>query len=536
MRERVDRWLPLLAGLLLAAPVLAVPWPPSSDLSMHEGMVALLARCGDPAFEPPGLYRLALGHDNQLFYLLAWPLARLVGAGLACRLVLALTIAATVAAAGHLASHLGRVRIAALAVAPAALGWAFYWGFAPQMLGFALWLAVLPRLDRDAASAAPRATAGSTFAIAMLGLAHVASMLCASLASAVFVLVRPLDRRSPLRLVPALVGVALAILEDRWDHAVATPLARVFASRVLWHSPGHKLLSVVAYVVGAHGAITEAVVGLLVLVAAVLWQTSGRPSSAVAAPIDLRARLERHRFAVLAALLFALYLGAPYSVNFGAFLYVRFLAPAFALGVLLLAPPAGVRGPLVLAPALALLLAPIVAALPQLAAAAAQTAAVEPLIARIDEGSSVAVLHFGKYDHGLLFDPTAFGNRVLAERGGRELASFTEYPIAPVVIAPDLRWDSIVLRVSTRSGMLQPASDLGRIAWLLVHVHEAAQAPRVIRGLDPEAALVDASGEWLLFRSRLPLLPVTAPDGPPDPTAETLQERVTRALHHDASP
>jgi hypothetical protein len=536
MRERIDRWLPLLAGLLLAAPVLALPWPPSSDLSMHEGMVALLARWGDPVFEPPGLYRLALGHDNQLFYLLAWPLARVVGAGLACRLVLALAIAATIVAASHLASHLGRARIAALAIAPAALGWAFYWGFAPQMLGFALWLAVLPRLDRDAAGAAPRAAVTSSLTMALLGLAHVASMLCASLASAVFVLVRPLDRRTPLRLVPALVGAGLAFLEDRWDSAVSTPLARVFASRVLWHSPGHKLVSVVAYVVGAHGAITEAVVGLLVVVAAILWQTSGRPSPTVAAPADLRARFERHRFAVLAVLLFALYMGAPYSVNFGAFLYVRFLAPAFALSVLLFAPASGARGPLVFAPALALLVAPIVAALPQLSAAAAQTAAVEPLIARVDEGSSVAVLHFGKYDHGLLFDPTAFGNRVLAERGGRELASFTEYPIAPVVIAPELRWDSIVLRVSTRSGMVQPATDLARIAWLLVHVHEAALAPLVVRGLDPEAALVDASGEWLLFRSRLPLLPVTAPDGPPDPTAETLQDRVTRALRRDTPP
>ena len=92
--------------------------------------------------------------------------------------------------------------MAALAVAPAALGWAFYWGFAPQMLGFALWLALLPRLDRDAARGTLRDTLGCVLAIVLLGLAHVASMVCASLASALFVLVRPLDRRAPLRLVP----------------------------------------------------------------------------------------------------------------------------------------------------------------------------------------------------------------------------------------------------------------------------------------------------------------------------------------------
>ena len=141
------------------------------------------------------------------------------------------------------------------------------------------------------------------------------------------------------------------------------------------------------------------------------------------------------------------------------------------------------------------------------------------------------MLHFGKFDHGLLFDPTAFGNRVLGERGGRELTSFTEYPIAPVVIAPGSRWDSIVMRVSARSGSLQPATDLQRIEWVLVHVHDAALAPLVVRALQPEAALVDASGEWQLFGSRLPQLPVTSPDGPGDDHAETLQDRVTHALH-----
>ncbi len=536
MRERFDRLLPLFGGLLLAAPVLAVPWPPSSDLSMHEGMVALLAHWGDAAFAPPGLYRLALGHGNQLFYFLAWPLATIVGPSLACRAVLALTVAATIAAAGHLASHLGRARVAALALAPAALGWAFYWGFAPQMLGFALWLAVLPRLDRDARRGTVRAAGASTFAIAVLGLAHISSMLCASLASAVLALVRPLDRRTPLRLVPALAGVVLALLEGLRERRDSTPLAQVFASRVLWHSPLQKLGSVVAYVVGGHGLIIESTVGLLVVIAAVLWQTSGRPSPVVDMPAGRRARLERHRFALVAALLFALYLAAPYSVNFGAFLYVRFLAPAFALTVLLLAPPAGTRGALVVAPAIALLLAPMVAAVPQLSAAAAQTAALEPLIARVDEGSAFAVLHFGKHDHGLLFEPTAFGNRILAERGGRELASFTEYPVAPVIIEPSLRWDSIVLRVSAKSGSLQPAADLTRIGWVLVHVHDSALAMPVVRAFEPEAGLVDASGEWLLFRSRLELLPVTSPDGAPDPSAETLQDRVTRVLRGGMPP
>jgi hypothetical protein len=536
MGERVDRWLPHVAGLVLATPVLAVPWPPSSDLSMHEGMVALLARWSDPAFVPPGVYRLALGHGNQLFYLLAWPLAKLAGAGLACRAVFALTIAGTLAAGGRLAAHLGRSRIAALALAPVTLGWAFYWGFAPQMLGFALWLAALPRLDDDAARGSARAAAASSLAVVVLGFAHVASMVCATLAIAVFALVRPVDRRTPLRLLPALVGVALSVVEALRERADESPLARVFASRVLWHPPVHKVLGLVGYLVGDHGVITEATMGLLVVIAAILWRLARSDVPAQVARASARPWLERQRFTVVAVLLFALYLTAPYSVNYGAFLYVRFLAPAFALGVLLVAPPSGTRGALVVAPAVALLLAPMVAALPQLSAAVAQAAAVEPLIARIDEGSSVAVLHFGKHDHGLLFDPTAFGNRVLSERGGRELASFADYPIAPVVFAPGTRWDSIVLRVSVKSGSLQPATDLTRIAWVLVHVHDGELSPVVVRALSPEARLVDASHEWMLFHSRLGQLPLTSGDAEPDPSAETLQERVTRALTGGAVP
>jgi hypothetical protein len=237
---------------------------------------------------------------------------------------------------------------------------------------------------------------------------------------------------------------------------------------------------------------------------------------------------QRHRFAILALALGLAYFAAPYSVNFGALLYVRFLAPAFVLAVLLCGPPATARGLLVSAPALALLVAPVLVAVPHFADAARQFAAVQPLLARIDEGSSVAVLHFGKHDRSLSFDATSLGNRVLAERGGRLLASFSEYPIAPVVIRPEVAWESLVVRLSARPAALCPAHDLRRLRWLLVHVFDEALVARVVHGLAPEGQLVAAEGEWLLFRSTLPPLPLTAPDEEPPPDAETLQARVER--------
>jgi hypothetical protein len=528
---------PFVAGVVLAAPVIAVSWPPCSDLALHAGMVALLAHHGDPAFAPAGLYELALGHANQLFYFLAWPVALAVGAEVACRFVLAGTIAGSLVAAGHLATHLGRTRWAALAVAPAVVGWSFYWGFAPQMLGLALWMAALPLLDRDAQSATAWGAARSSVVMVLLGLGHVTSLLCACLATTIFALTRGVDRRTLLRLTPAALGLSLVVGEDRWERHVATPFARLLASQVLWHPISRKLSGLVAYVAGGHGTIPETVVGLLVLMAAGVWSVPERtPRDRLAPPASLSRRLEDGRFMLLAGALFVAYLVLPYSTNFGAFLYVRFLGPAFVLAILLTAPPRGTRGPLVLAPALALFGAPILSALPQLQAAEQQSKAIEPILARVEPDSAVAVLHFGKYERALLFDPTSLGNRVLARGGGRLLSSFTEYPIAPVVIRPDRRWDSMLLRTSEKSGLFEPEVDLTRIRWVVAHVHEPPITPLVIRALSREADLIDASGEWLLFRSTLPTVPLDSPDGPSSPQAETLQDRVTRVLREHGLP
>jgi hypothetical protein len=511
-------------GIAIAAPLLVVPWPPSSDLSSYEGMVALLARWGDPTFAPHDVYALALGHDNQLVYALAVPIALVVGTGWACKILLAAGVAAAIAFAARLAEHEGKTPWAALAIAPAAFGWAVYWGFLAQVVGFALVLAALPLLDRAAERASTRSAVQASGAMVVLGLAHASSMICGGIATVVLALVRGVDRRTPIRLVPAAVGAVLALGEMRWDDRVSTPLAKLFASQVLWHPLASKLRSSGSYLIGAHGLLAEGTLALLLIVAAGLWRMTPRDE----APADPAPWPVRHRFGVLAGVLFALYLAAPYSVNFGAFLYVRFLAPAYALAVIAMAPRLGARGPTVWAPAVALAALPVVAAVPQLAAARRQWDDVAPLVERIDTGSAVAVLHFGKHDRSLLFDPTSFGNRVLAARGGRLLYSFAEYPVAPVVVRPEVSWDATLIRVTAQPGALRPAHDLARLRWILVHVRDEWLTARIVAGLAPEGELVGARGEWLLFRSTLPALPLASRDDDAPPGDETLQERVAR--------
>jgi hypothetical protein len=498
-------------------------------------MVGLLVHRGDPAFVPPETYELSLGHAGQLFDLLASGLALAVGPRAGCVGGLAIIIMLTIGLAGHLADHLGRSRYAAWALGPVALGWALYWGFAAQMLGFALLVGALPLLDRAAAQGTRRSAVQASLATALVGFGHAASLLAACLATTVLALARPLDRRTVARLAPAAAGAALVLGEMRWEARTATPLAALMSSRVLWHPPGVKLRALAGNLIGSHGPLTELIFTMLTIVTAVIWRQAAADPVCPApgqdpGPDRPRAGwLERNRFAVLAAAFFAVYLAAPYSVNFGAFLYVRFLPPAYALAMVLAAPVAGARSAMVVAPAAVLLATPVLAGLPQLAAAERQSAAVDPLIGQVERGGAAAVLHFGKHDRSLLFDPTAFGNRILGERGGRLLFSFAEYPIAPLRVRPERRWDSTLLRLYSRPASLCPATDLVRLRWVLVHVHDRALAPRIARAFAPEGELVDERGEWMLFRSTLAPAPAMAPDEAPPAGAETLQERVARA-------
>jgi len=522
--SRIDRLVPWLGGLALAVPVVATRYPPMSDLPLHEGMVALLVHHADATWAPPGLYALNLGHANQLFYLLAYPLALLVATDLACKLVVAAIVVLTLGAAGRLAAHLGRSPWAALTLAPVVVGWTFFWGFVANLLGFALFLLALPLVDRAEAKGARGAGLACALAV-LVFLAHEASALALSGAIVVFALSEPLHRRTLVRLAPVAVMGALSVVEIVRDHAIETPLAKLFAQQVLWHPLATKLSSVPRLLTGAHGlwtdlALLAPALGLAVL--GVVVRARGREEPP-------RAR----RYAVLAGVLLLAYLAAPYSVNFGAYLYVRFLAPAFAVAVLAAA-PSKLHVAARLA-AVAVPLATLSVAMPQFAAASDDHRQLDTLTAQIDRASAVDVLHVGKRDKTLLFEATGAGNRVLAERGGRLAFSFTEYPIAPVVIAPAYQWNDTGFRLYADPTSLRPGFDLDRFRYVLVHARDAELAKLVERAIAPDARVVAVSGEWTLFESTHTMLPLTAADAPlpPDPPA-TLQERVHTVVRDSA--
>lgn len=526
--------MPWVAGLLLAAPVLVLRYPPMTDLPHHEGMVAVLRHLHDPAWFPPGLYVINLIRANQLFELLALALSYPLGVALACKAVVAGTLVATIVAAARLAAHFGATRWVALAIAPIALGWGFYWGFVANTLGVAILLAVLPVLDRAAERGTWRHACLATVVLVLLLLAHATSLLAGSGALLVFALARGVDRKTPWRLAPVAAAALLTHLETRVEEAQLTPLTRFFASRPLWIPVADKLADITKNLFGhvsggPQGALALLLLGLLVAGAIVRWR--GVAPSRTPGRTGLRGRVFEHRLPLVAAGLMLAYLVAPYSINFGAFLYVRFLAPAAALALIAAAPRAGATPRLyALASAVAPLGTLLVAA-PNLAEASAQSRAVDALLPRIEMSSAVAVLHFGGFRSETAFIVASAGNRALPERGGRLLFSFTEFPNAAVRIPAEYRWDVTLGRVYWDAGTFMPAWDFQRIGYVLMHVADPTLGAAITLAMAPEGELVASEDEWLLFRASRPPLPLTSPDAPlPRPAPDRLDDRLRRLL------
>ena len=523
-----ERWSPILAGCFLALPLFVARGAPMSDLPLHEGMISLLVRHGDPSFTR-GLYVLNWGHANQLFYVLALPIAFALGSDLACRAVVAATLVATFVASARLCDHLRASRWAALLVAPAAMGWTFFQGFAPNMLGLAIFLFALPALDRVAQTPTwPRAS-GACAIILLLHAAHEVGVICACAAIAVLSLGRRADVREwCLRAAPIALAAALSWIEIRIERPVLTGFGRGWQEAGIETHPIAKKLEYAGdYLMGPQGVIEEALVATLVAAAVAAFVVGCRRDLARA---DGESALAGFRFELLAVAFCVVYLAAPYAINFGAFLYVRFLTPAYVIGVLVLARRrrASVAAIVLCA---AVPLAWVIVVLPEFARADQERRDVNSLLPRIDEGSAVAVLGLGLQGGVTPSNPVAQGNRVLAVRGGRALHSFTEYPIAPVLVRNGVRWDEPMLRVYRSPVSLRPGWDLTRFRYLLLRIPEPVRGSLVARALVPDARLVAQEGAWWLLESTHAMSPIDAPDAPlPVPPPPTIQERVSSVL------
>jgi hypothetical protein len=513
---------------MLALPILVFRYPPMGDLAGHEAIVAILRHFGDPRYFPAGLYEKSFGQPNQLFHAVAWLLSLALPTDTACKIVVGATVLGTSVAAGRLAEHLRVTPWAAVLVAPLALGWMFRWGLIANMLGFAIWLAALPPLDRHAREPTPTGAIATSSLSVLLYLAHESSMLVYAVAAVVFA-VRTPRRPRPLLLVAlpvitaGLLAVAHASRADSLKAAsvrtvgdMTTPFVQKLESlpATLFTSGWTSLPLLFASLVAMMALASERFHGSL----------DGKPSS------ERETRIGDARFGALAAILLGLYFAMPLTLSGSTLIHQRFLAPAFAIAVLAAA-PAGGRTPR-WAPALgAFPVAMLAATLGAFVEQDESYRALDRVLARMEDGSAVAQLDLTPRDPGPMAPVVGAAARALAVHGGRLLFSFTDAPALPIKMPVRYQWNEPVLRLAPTPFAFMPAFDLLRFRYVLVYERARAMDAVLETSFGPEARLVTKEGPWLLFESTLPLVPLTAGDASlPSPRPEVLADRVRRAL------
>jgi len=555
-QTRVEDWAPWVAGLLLAAPVLVAYYPPMTDLAFHEGLIGLLRHAGDARYEPPGLYVRNLGEPNQLFHMTGWALSYVVSTRWAVKLLVAAAVAALPVTAARFARHVGASPLAALVVAPMALGWLFSWGLIANLVGLSALLATLPVFDRLAAEPTPRRAALACAATVLLYFAHMAMMFVSAGVALGLCLLHPWSwRKVGWRLSPFAAGIAITVAQTQWQKQFMTPaLHAMLAIPTVWRPLGEKLSEVAEMVDPSRDApVRYSMLGLCALTIAFLaWLRARERRADLAAASDVAApgsRFERvrawalvHRWELVALAGFLAYLAFPAVLNGATLVYHRWFPPAFAILAVVAAPrdvwaPAGRTARIA---AFVLPVATLVVAGPSFADSDREYRNIEGLIAQIEPGSAVAEVDLGPGDPARTYSATPAYARALAERGGRLVYAFTDSSIAPMVLRRRYEWNETLVRIGWDSWHFSPAHDLRRFRYVVLRARDPLLKWMASFAIAEEARLVDEAGDWALFESKLPVVPLTSPDvPPPSPMNDTMRERIQhvkdmlRASHPD---
>lgn len=515
----------VVAALSLATPTLLVHYPPMSDLPLHEAVVGALGSLRDPV-RNPGLYELNLGHPNQLFFLVAWALAHFVPVATACKLTVAASSAGIVLGASRLAAHVGAPRWAALLVAPVALGWLYFWGLVANMAGLALFLALLPSLDELCARPTLRALPVVGAIHALLFLTHESTSIAACTFMVYWAALAPWSLRdTALRIVPPALVLVLAVLEllrlGRNTVTAAVPDAWGDWLQRLIIVPG--LLSA-----GYEPWVALLVFGLAVFALALLVLPRLRPGRApTPGSGSWRQTLIEHRFAGLAGLLLAAYLGFPTTLHGATLVHHRFLPAAWAVGVLALARRRADDAPLPRLAPLACAAVPaaaLVVSVPVFLDADRTFRDLDEVASALEEGQAVMCIELGPPTPHRLFHPQTAAGHLVALKGGRSFFDYTLSHISPAYLKPRHHQRYTYARLVKAPYLFAPEYDFKRFRYVLIHTRDPARGAASAVALRPEGKLAARKGEWYLFEATSGVLPVDAPDEP-------LEDKRTLTLH-----
>jgi hypothetical protein len=512
-----------------------------TDLPYHEAAIGILRHFHDATMFPPGLYRRNLGEPNQLFHVAGWLLTYVVSTRWAVKLLVVATIVAIPPSAAHLARYVGASPLAALLVAPLAVGWLLYWGLITNLIGLAAFLAVLPGLDRFAKEPTGRRAIFATGSVLLLYFAHEGVMFVYIAAALALALTYPWSLRlTLLRLAPFAFGAAASVAQAKWQMRFMPGWLR--AMPVLWDSWWLKLKTIPHIILPATDWVVRMAMFALCIgtIAGLFWlRTRERRQGADAIPRAtsrteyLRSWILAHRWELFAGVCTAAYFAFPLTLNGATFVHHRWFPPGYAVLVVTAAPRnLWVRPARVVRMAIvALPIATLLVAWPSFVDSSRAYRALEPVLWRVEPGAAVAQLDFGPGDPTRTFTLGTAAGRILATRGGRLAYAFTDSPVSPVVITRRYQWNESLVRIVLDGWAFRPQQDLRRFRYVLVHANDAAAAYLAVHSLSPETEYVMRSGEWLLFESRFPTADLLSRDawivGPP---SESVRDRVKATI------
>jgi hypothetical protein len=537
--QRVEAAMPWMTGLLLACPVLFAYYPPMTDLAYHEGAIGLLRFFNDSSMVPRGLYVHNFGEPNQLFHLLGWALSYVVSTRWAVKLLVAAAVLGIPIGAARFARHIGASPMAAVVVSPMALGWMFSWGLVANLIGLWALLLSLPALDRFARTPGSRSALPAFGGLVLLYFAHEAMMILYAGVALGLAALHPWSwKKTAWRLSPFLAGVGITALQAAWQRRFMTPVVEQVPRT--WDSFWGKLARIPHILMPESDAVVQLSMVALCAFAIVsfAWlrarERKAAPVSTTSdlAPSPVRLRMLQYRWELLAGACLLAYFAFPATIIGATLVYQRWFPPAFALGAVALAPrELWTRAGRV--PSLALLALPIAAlfvAVPSFIDSSREYEALALILPAIEPGSAVARLTVRRWDPSRSYSLGPAPGRVLATRGGRLAYAFTSSPVSPVVIPPQYQWNESLERIEPNAWDFRPADDFKRFRYALVYT-DSVGADLAVLALQPEAELVAEAGDWRLFRSKLPVVPVLSPEAPLETNpAENLGARIHKLL------
>lgn len=524
---RAARIVPWLAGALVAGPIVGFRYPPMPDLAMHEAMVAIARHRADAAFVPPGMYFVVAPQANQLFHWLAYALSFGVATDTACKMVVAVSVMSILVAMGRLLGRLGASRWPALVIAPVACGWMFRWGLAPNLLGFALLLWLLPQLEALARRPSHRRVVLGALAAGALLFAHASSALVFAMVAGYLAFVRARSLAGfAVRASPAGVVLALGLAQRTISARLSSDNMRTIGSDY-GLDPMARLEILPGAIFGGTDGPRLAILAVVTLAA--LGVAVHAKSRRHARALPLRVALGRHRYAVMGLVFFFLYLAFPMSIDGTTLLAHRFLPPAVACLIVACAPRSSTTlGALFAAVVPVALLA---VEWPGFVESDRLFRDLDAIILPLPRDVAVAQLDFTPRALGHAAPVPGAAGRIQAERGGRMLFAFTDTPPNPVYTRREWQWNEPLLRLVNTPYAFVPSHDGERFAYLVAYDTNRKARTLVARALAPQYELVEARGPWDLYRSTVAVVPLASPDVPlPAAPIETLADRVNRLI------